>query len=130
MVIAGIIRSGYTVFPISPRNSPSAVAHLLRKVSVTHIILGEEKAIVDLYSASLRILDVEPTLRIKTSTMLDFESIFRNLHDASPPNLEVAFDLDCLALIIHSSGTTAFPKLVPYTHYKALQLSCTPCMYF
>ena len=130
MVIAGIIRSGYTVFPISPRNSPSAVAHLLRKVSVTHIILGEDEAIVDLYSDSLKILDDGPALRIKTSMMLDFENIFQNLHDASPPNLEVAFDLDCLALIIHSSGTTAFPKPVPYTHYKALQLSCTPCMYF
>src|SRR6202034_3963513 len=29
--MVGILRAGFTVFPISPRNNPPAIAHLLKK---------------------------------------------------------------------------------------------------
>lgn len=40
----GVLMTGHTIFPVSPRNSPVAIAHLLRKTGVTHLLIGREPA--------------------------------------------------------------------------------------
>ncbi|KAL5513471.1 hypothetical protein ACEPAH_3870 [Sanghuangporus vaninii] len=126
--IAGIFRSGYTIFPISPRNSPAAVAHLLQKGSVSHILIGAEPASQSLVSNALQLLDVDIRDRIGKSPLPTFDELCdldgtRHWPDHAP---NVSLDLDCVALILHSSGSTAFPKPVYWTHYRLVQLAYCP----
>ncbi|KZT66436.1 hypothetical protein DAEQUDRAFT_739999 [Daedalea quercina L-15889] len=73
-----IIRANYVAFPISPRNSPSAVAHLLKQVGVSHILVAREQAIQRLLSEALDILTTRHgVLDLPTkSPMLLFEDLF------------------------------------------------------
>jgi hypothetical protein len=54
-----IIRANYIAFPISPRNSAPAIAHLINKVNVTHILLGHEQSMLDLVDETLEVLQSE-----------------------------------------------------------------------
>ena len=60
--MAGIIRAGHTVFPISPRNSAPAVAHLLTKTGTQHVFVGPESALQDLAAMSLKLMKDAGTL--------------------------------------------------------------------
>ena len=51
----GIMRANYTVFPISIRNSPAAVAHLLNQVGVDHVLVGPERVSQDLANEAIRL---------------------------------------------------------------------------
>jgi hypothetical protein len=57
----GIIRAGYTVFPISHRNSAAAVAHLLSAKNVTHMLVGEEKSMQSLAKTALELMESSMT---------------------------------------------------------------------
>ncbi|KAH7906260.1 hypothetical protein BJ138DRAFT_1016524, partial [Hygrophoropsis aurantiaca] len=73
-----IMRTNYIVFPISPRNSAAAVAHLINKVGVRHILVGREQAMLDLSKNSLDILRTQyPSQAVpELSTMPLFEDLF------------------------------------------------------
>ncbi|KAH8114663.1 acetyl-CoA synthetase-like protein [Phellopilus nigrolimitatus] len=121
----GILRAGYTVFPISPRNSPAAVAHLLRKANVTHILIGSENAIQSLVVASFNLLEDDYRSSMQTSIIPSFKELyFTDVLTEPAPTIQ--FDLDCISVILHSSGSTAFPKPIYWTHYQLLQISWTP----
>ncbi|KAK0492011.1 NRPS-like enzyme [Armillaria luteobubalina] len=104
-VVAGIIRAGYTAFPISTRNSPVAVAHLLERTGCKSLLVSADPAMQDI----ARTQD-----GIKTVPMPTFEDLY--LKNDSEPLPHVRPDLEQLALIVHSSGSTRFPTPIPYTH--------------
>lgn len=54
-----VLRANAIVFPISPRNSAAAIAHLISKVNITHILVGHEQAMQDLAEETLNILNSE-----------------------------------------------------------------------
>ncbi|KAH9841045.1 uncharacterized protein C8Q71DRAFT_742955, partial [Rhodofomes roseus] len=51
-----IMRANHVAFPISPRNSPLAVARLINKAGVSHVLVGREQAMQDLVNEALAIL--------------------------------------------------------------------------
>ncbi|KAI0926159.1 hypothetical protein AcV5_008690 [Taiwanofungus camphoratus] len=55
-MMMSVMRANYIVFPISPRNSPAAVAHLINKVGVKHVLVGCEQVMQDLAKDALCIL--------------------------------------------------------------------------
>ncbi|KAJ6629893.1 hypothetical protein B0H10DRAFT_1775629 [Mycena sp. CBHHK59/15] len=130
VLLMSCFRANYVPFPISPRNSPAAVAHLVSKVGVSHILTGNEPAMVTLAKDALKIL-------------MD-QSLGRNLPDVSPvPLFEDLFlpsghpvraeDLpyeykgpDVTAMILHSSGSTAFPKPIYWTNHRTIQGALIP----
>ena len=102
----GILRAGFAVFPISPRNSPEAIAHLLKKTAAHHLLVGGEPMLQKLAATSLELLRADGHHETPVSTMPHFEDLYP--HDSSHGEFEsypaVKFDLDAPALILHSSG--------------------------
>ncbi|KAI5119742.1 hypothetical protein M0805_008672 [Coniferiporia weirii] len=124
-VLAGIFRAGLTAFPISPRNSPTAVAHLIRKTKVTHILVGHEQASRTLSDMTLELLNNDGEGKPRTSLMPSYEEIYTSDAEFKPFPL-VKPDLDSIVLYLHSSGSTAFPKPIPWTHYRFLLFGWIP----
>ncbi|KAI0265422.1 acetyl-CoA synthetase-like protein [Gloeopeniophorella convolvens] len=122
----GILRAGFAVFPISPRNSPEAIAHLLKKTGTAHLLVGGEPMLQRLAAASLDLLREEGLPDIPFSTMPQFEDIYPEGPSGSEFKRypKVKFDLDAPSLILHSSGSTAFPKPVIWSH-RHLVVLCT-----
>jgi acyl-CoA synthetase (AMP-forming)/AMP-acid ligase II len=102
----GILRAGFSVFPISTRNSPEAIAHLLKKTGTSHLLIGGEPMLQKLATASLELLRADGYPEIPSSHMPHFEDLYP--HD-DPDNEfrhypPVKFDLDAPSLVLHSSG--------------------------
>lgn len=102
--MTGIERANCTVFPISPRNSPAAIAHLLKMTSTTHVLVGSEPALAELAAASLTLME-EGVFRPQTSLMPSFQDIYK----ASDGPFEllplVKPSIESIGIIMHSSGT-------------------------
>lgn len=55
-MLAGVMRANCVVFPISPRNSAAAVAHLLSKTTVALLLVGPEAYHQQLAEAAFQIM--------------------------------------------------------------------------
>ncbi|KAI0062574.1 acetyl-CoA synthetase-like protein [Artomyces pyxidatus] len=129
-VEVGIMRAGFSVFPISPRNSPEAVAHLLRETGTRHLLVSGEPMMQGLASAALKILHKElgSELELTTAAMPQFEEIYteavvRGEFQRYPT---VSYDFNAAFLIMHSSGSTSFPKPIRWSHRNGLVLCGIP----
>ncbi|GJJ06091.1 putative NRPS-like protein biosynthetic cluster [Clathrus columnatus] len=106
-------------FLISPRNSPTVVAHLLKEVDVKYLWVTEGP-MRDIAEEALKISgrDVQllrfPTYKEIYETS-DHNFVVPQESDSNP----VSFDTP--AFILHSSGSTAFPKPRVITHRVAAQ---------
>lgn len=147
-LMAVIIRAGHTAFPISPRNSAPAVAHLLTKTGTEHVFVGPESSLQDLAAASLKLMkDTGGSLPILESIPA-FDSLFPKVSDDGfEPLPSFRPDWDDPAVIMHSSGeirrapdrcsilndqtgSTAFPKPIVWSHYRYFLLGIVPCECF
>ncbi|TFY52824.1 hypothetical protein EVJ58_g9797 [Rhodofomes roseus] len=129
-MILGIMRANYAAFPISTRNSPAAVAHLIEKTRATHILVGREQAMHNLVMQSLEVLKAQNVAaRVPgLSPMPIFDELYMSSEDLSVK--EVPYEQrgpDTLALILHSSGSTSFPKPINGTLHRLLQFARAPC---
>ena len=102
----GILRAGFSVFPISTRNSPEAIAHLLKKTGTSHLLVGGEPMLQKLAGTSLELLRADGHREIPASHMPHFEDLYP--HDDPDDEFRhyppVKFDLDAPSLVLHSSG--------------------------
>ncbi|KAK0196977.1 hypothetical protein F5146DRAFT_1153799, partial [Armillaria mellea] len=132
VTMMSLLRANYVFFPISPRNSPVAVAHLLHKVDVQHVLVGRDASMQDLANAALEILksqyssDMSPEQSPIPVVEDYFQSQWEKNIDAELELPLLPIDPDSPALYLHSSGTTAHPKPVVWTHHRLLQLSMIP----
>ncbi|KAJ6617577.1 putative aminoadipate reductase [Mycena sp. CBHHK59/15] len=127
-VVVGLITANFIPFPISPRNSTTAIVQLLRKTSCHRLIatcVTLQPLLIELEQEIARldpdfVLDIEeipsllqiyPNLGAETSDC-PFESYAASTSHPS-------FDDTCLYL--HSSGSTGFPKCIPATHRVLMQ---------
>ena len=100
----GILRAACGVFPISVRNSPAAVAHLLTKMNITHLLVGPETPYQDLAAAAFQIMQKQEMPVPGTSTMLAFEDIVREEGEAFEPLPDMDVTWDDPSIVQHSSG--------------------------
>lgn len=111
----GIQRAGFTAFPISPRNSPAAIAHLLTKTRTTHVLVGVEKSMQDLVEKSLEMITDPAFARPTTSQLPLFEDLYvKPASYTFEPLSPVRPTMDSVGCIMHSSGKAHLP----------LQISC------
>ncbi|KAK0231808.1 NRPS-like enzyme [Armillaria nabsnona] len=104
-IVAGIIRAGYSAFPISTRNSPAAIAHLLESTGCKNLFVSADPAIQE-------VIGMQDG--INTIPMPTFEDFY--LKNNSEPLPHVRPDWEQPALIMHSSGSTRFPSPIYHTH--------------
>ncbi|KAJ6471946.1 hypothetical protein C8R45DRAFT_1013633 [Mycena sanguinolenta] len=125
------LRANYIVFPISPRNSPSAIAHLLSDVGVEHILIGHEPAMMELATAALTILknDSPHAPCPDISYIPLFEDLFLPAAERTilPEDLPYEYKgPDAPACVIHSSGSTAFPKPIYWSNHRIAESALIP----
>ncbi|KAF9018354.1 acetyl-CoA synthetase-like protein [Hymenopellis radicata] len=129
----GIMRADCIPFPISPRNSATAVAHLLHAANVGRVFLGHDDAMRQLMQAALLMLknefpnDSTPVV----SDILLFDDVYGqdgSTASNSLPTLNSAQLRDASepAFIMHSSGSTSFPKLIPTSHRHIFEAALVP----
>ncbi|KAF8488261.1 acetyl-CoA synthetase-like protein [Gautieria morchelliformis] len=125
-LIAGIMSLGCTAFPISTRNSPLAIAHLVSKMRVFQLFVSPDPAMQRLSRESLDLLakdghnvEILPTPR--------FEELFRGTGGKQTAPVAIQpLQIDRPGLILHSSGSTAFPKPITLTHRMLLEWGSVP----
>ena len=99
------MRAGFTVFPISPRNSATAVAHLLQIAQVDHILVGHELAMQELVTSSFDILRRTKETIPSTSSIPQFKDLYGDSiagYELLPPM--GTKKITDTAIILHSSG--------------------------
>lgn len=110
-------------FPISPRNSPAGILQLLRASSCHRIIATCATLEPLLASVKKHIAEVDPEFELKIEEVPSLEQVYPNLGTETancsfqpyPPESSEA-SLDDIALYLHSSGTTGFPRAVGQTN--------------
>lgn len=115
-LLAGLILSGYVPFVISPRNSVQAVEWLLETEKATYLIASDDK------------LDFSQPICEKLSIGLRRVEDMLAQTDGREPSLPTREHItrDSPSLIIHSSGSMAFPKPIHFTHRVVRQWANFP----
>lgn len=125
--VVAVQRADCTVFVISPRNSPAAVAHLLNKIEVDHLLVGRELTMKDLVSESLALLKTDyPHVKIpELSPMFTYEDLYlSNAPVPSPSSLPLTnTGIEDITMYFHSSGSTNFPKPTLVTNKKFIEFA-------
>ncbi|KII90242.1 hypothetical protein PLICRDRAFT_40443 [Plicaturopsis crispa FD-325 SS-3] len=119
--VAGIVVAGLTAFPISNRNSPAAVVHLLRKTQCHQLLVSPSThSLIEAIRSELA-ADTEP-FELTLTEVPSLSRIYPRLcaERAEDPFIEYPPPkerplLDDIIYYIHSSGSTGFPKAIPQT---------------
>lgn len=137
--------------PISPRNSPAAVAHLLTTLRPTHILVSVDHPIRQLVQDSLEQLK-DPEYLPKVCSMPEYEDVYIKDSTFSPLRPR-SRDVYVPRIIVHSSGklarnwpdfilflsmlfiehnlllssgSSSFPKPIPWSDRSYLQTAIVP----
>jgi hypothetical protein len=107
-MIMAIMRAGYIAFPISPRNSPSAVAHLIKSVGVQYILVGNDQSMSDLADESLQALKANyegKTIEPQLIPIPHFGDLFVDTGDDFKTLPSIRKEPNDIIIYLHSSGT-------------------------
>ncbi|KDN35741.1 acetyl-CoA synthetase-like protein [Tilletiaria anomala UBC 951] len=113
----GFLRAGITPLFLSPRNSAIAVDRLLQQAETKYLMVSSDDAMQSLARAA-----IEKSGSVRLLPMFTFEELYTS--NPSTQNKDVAdvtYELDSTALLLHSSGSTDFPKLIKLTHRNLLE---------
>ncbi|KAJ7127865.1 hypothetical protein C8R44DRAFT_873640 [Mycena epipterygia] len=115
-IFTAILRLGATAFMISPTNSPTMLANILRDAKCTLLVTGNEKAIGNLVRTATNVMDEDHIpLIIQGPSFQELYLSVGGVIDSS--ELPEVVDLDAPAFITHSSGSSnGTPSLVTSTH--------------
>ncbi|KAH9889260.1 acetyl-CoA synthetase-like protein [Cubamyces lactineus] len=120
-----IMALGYIAFPLSPRNSAVVTAHLLEKMAVCQLYVSVDDGMQKLARAAAEIL-AEKGLKVDIVSMITPEDMSKPANGTGEAAMKDIGDSDVSA-VLHSSGTTAFPKPIPITRRGLVNLANIPC---
>ncbi|KAJ7244352.1 hypothetical protein C8J57DRAFT_1725733 [Mycena rebaudengoi] len=108
-LIMSCLRANYLVFPISPRNSPSAVAYPIDRVGVNYLLIGHEPAMLDLSTNAVNILKEQyPCTAVPDVSHVPlFEDLFLSDPERTLGPEDIPYEYSgpaAPAIILHSSG--------------------------
>ncbi|KAJ7865231.1 putative aminoadipate reductase [Mycena leptocephala] len=132
-IVTGCIRAGLIPFQISHRNSAAAIFHLLSNTGSHRLLTtkGSLAHLVDTVSAELSTTDHPYELSVEEIPLLG--QLYPHLGHETTEDAFVPYpapttrtSFDGIAMYLHSSGSTGFPKCIPETHrnlihYAALE---------
>ncbi|KAJ7770560.1 hypothetical protein B0H16DRAFT_1715220 [Mycena metata] len=116
-LVYGALRAGCTVFPLSPRNSDVATAHLIAESGITYLLVSADAHMQEIARKAKILLDSR-SVHVNVIPAPTYEEI-STTPDTEPgvlPPLLAIDDDDRVLMIAHSSGSTSFPKVIPLTH--------------
>ncbi|KAF8151165.1 hypothetical protein K438DRAFT_1988314 [Mycena galopus ATCC 62051] len=120
-ILVGLMTANFIPFPISPRNSVSAIFQLLRDSSCHHIIATRSTLSPLLARLQEHLFEVDFALDIQEIPSL--HEIYPNIGAETPghtfqpyPKSQINPNFDDVFMYIHSSGSTGFPKAIAQTH--------------
>ncbi|RPD58224.1 acetyl-CoA synthetase-like protein [Lentinus tigrinus ALCF2SS1-7] len=127
----GILRAGHVLFPISVRNSSAAVAELLRRTGCKHVLVSADE-----HMSAVARCAVEELKGVSLHPIQTFEGIFPEgeAADDGEDDLRVEYNVDDVAMILHSSGdrcadgyigSTGHPKPIYWTHKRMVSRGTT-----
>lgn len=148
--IVAMMRLNLTPFPLSVRNSPVAVAHLIKKAQLLQVFVSPDPAMQRLITEARDILRENDGIEVEVLEMIQFKDIEDNKEPRANGVEDIRFpkvDLGSTAVILHSSGeyvwrqdkqpadslllgTTSFPKPIYLTHKMFLQWCMCICEHF
>ena len=123
-----VLRTGATLFPISPRNSAPAIAHLLEATGVTAILVGGEPSLKRLAAAAFDIIRNSGGTPPNVAQMPAFDEILLT-HSATAIDTDEFLPplgwrrQDRAGLIVHSSGLSRdYQICIRSTHGELIQV--------
>ncbi|RPD70255.1 acetyl-CoA synthetase-like protein [Lentinus tigrinus ALCF2SS1-7] len=123
-LIVGMMYLGLTPFPLSARNSAAAVAHLLRSTDVHELVVTSDAGMQRLAEEAKEELTKEG-YDVELLPMPEFGQLYNE--DDVPDDVKMGILRgDDQAVIIHSSGSTSFPKPIPITHRNLARWAFAP----
>lgn len=112
-------------FPVNPRNSPEAIAHLLQSTSC-HRVVGTPASFPSLFADVSAALPPDYALTVDELPFghslypkLGSETAADPFEAYPPPARRPA--LTDIGYYLHSSGSTGFPKAIPFPHQVVLE---------
>ncbi|KAH7928011.1 putative aminoadipate reductase [Leucogyrophana mollusca] len=132
-LIIGMIIAGVVPFPMSPRNSPAAVVNMLQKTSCHRMIATQHSLASLLDGIRTELALVGPVFELRVEEVPALANVYPAL---GSENLDAEFQCFPKAdrrpvftdtmVILHSSGSTGFPKPIPQTYQTAIHWCMTP----
>lgn len=127
-VFFGLLRAGAVPFLISTNNSAEAIAHLLKTSGSSFVLRGPGGSAPDVDAAIDRAIEqVGPQQAISFIPYPTRDFLFGHNLETQPflgapfPAADAPLDSPCA--ILHSSGTTSFPKPIVLTQFHAAALA-------
>ncbi|KAJ6625067.1 acetyl-CoA synthetase-like protein [Mycena sp. CBHHK59/15] len=126
-LLIAIMSLGLVAFPMSPRNNAEATAHLLKETGARHIFVNTVGPANELVRDAAALLSKEG-IELELLRMVKFDELTResDVEDVDSEGVPKIGN-DDVVVILHSSGTTAFPKPIKITKKGVINLSNIPC---
>ncbi|KAJ8516174.1 hypothetical protein ONZ45_g6511 [Pleurotus djamor] len=119
VMVLALLKLNISVFLLAPANSEAAVKHLLSTSQVAALIYAQRHAAVAINAAASSNVSAIPYEDVKTFQYADV--ISGTLASENPTPLRDSPPE--VPIIVHSSGSTAFPKPVPWSNTSFLSNS-------
>ncbi len=109
-LVHGIIRLGHVPFPVSPRNSSAAIAHLLAETQASHILVSGNPSMQSLWAGAADVLRGRGGLQVKTLPTPSYSDLYgdRLDEDVLPTPPASKTHLSSVGLVLHTSGKQTF----------------------
>ncbi|KAJ7127122.1 acetyl-CoA synthetase-like protein [Mycena epipterygia] len=123
VLMLAIMRLGFVVFPLSTRNSVAAIAHLIRQTQVIQLFVSPDPAMQRLSREAVELL-MKEGYAVQVLPMIQFKP-----GHTGTVSSEIEFPrlgLDKVVCIYHSSGSSSFPKPIPYHNDTLLHIAMVP----
>ncbi|KAG6906942.1 putative NRPS-like protein biosynthetic cluster [Tephrocybe rancida] len=122
-------------FPISPRNTPAAVAHLLKKTECHRLITTPVTLRTLLDGVKAELATDAPDFQLSIEEIPSLAEVYPKLGNETAqdpferyPAPSTRPPLSDVAIILHSSGSTGFPKAIYQTHLIMSHWAAFPCL--
>lgn len=125
IIVLGVVRAGFPVFPISPRNSAPAVAHLLSETHASHILISNDSLIGQLARDAIAEMRKNGVADIPTICALPGHTDIYNKKLAFDPLPSQKYDYDASSVIVHSSGQYIVEEVSTIDNFSC-RINCFP----